>query len=242
MIVKNPNEVRYKFIATKRIQYPVELQTDIDRVWNEFIKDKEEGSYFNGDVYLVTGVEESDNGRYTLIIGSSKYADLVYARETGLLKIRSLFSSSYLVTGDGYYCVMMNNRGTINTIGGMASVSDFNDNGFDSLKCLKREWKEEMSIILNDESGLYMANQRFIKIPNEEQDKIPLYPIGVLYEVRTPLSRDDVMKQFMKNKEKTDGEIKELLFFDETTYNKLKDQKNVVSYIHEMLDIAINNK
>jgi len=135
-------------------------QAAIDNNWKEFIKDKNPADFFNGEVFLVNNIIFDEN-EYVLEVGSSRYADLVYAKETGKLKVRSLFVASYIVTSDGFLCVIKNKRNRINTIGGMADDSDFLNGQFQPWKCLIREWEEEMGVNLETDSRFGEVNKRF---------------------------------------------------------------------------------
>jgi len=63
--------------------------------------------------------------------------------------------------------------------------------------------------------------------------------VGILYEVQTSLSRQELIDFFNNRKIFTDGEICKLLFYDNKTYLTL-EQENAEGYIYEMFTHLFN--
>lgn len=239
MIVNLLSDVNFMLSNPFQIERTVEQQCKIDTNWNEFIKDKNPNDFFNGDVYLVKSINKRGSN-YNLEIVMSKYSDLIYAKQTGKLKVRSLFVASYLVTSDGLICVIKNKHNRINTIGGIADKCDFINGQFIPSRCLIREWKEEMGVDLILNSLFYGLTAKYLKIPDEQEEVIALYPVGILYEIKTVLSSSELVTYFNNKKDVTDGEICDLLFFSKETYSMIKHQQNAESYIYEMFSHVFN--
>lgn len=222
------------------IQHNAELQEKIDSLWEEFSKDKSPRDFFNGNIFLITNIKY-DNG-YVLTIGQSKYADLVYAKKTSEICVRSLFVASYVLTTDGQIGVIKNKRNRINTIGGMADESDFVRNQFVPINCLMREWGEEIGVELNDYTSSISVTPKYLKIPSISEMKIPLYPVGILYEVKTSLSSSEMVELFNTHKYHTDGEVSELVFYNKNTFSQIRDCSNAESYLFELFENIINSQ
>lgn len=239
MIVNLNNNVNFILSNPFRIERTAEQQSEIDINWNKFIKDKNPDDFFNGDIYLANTINK-EMSHYNIEIGMSKYSDLIYAKQTEKIKVRSLFVASYIVTTDNFFCVIKNKRNRINTIGGLVDKADFINKQFMPIKCLLREWQEEMGINLNTDSFFYDVTAKYLKIPDEQENLIPLYPVGILYEIKTSLSSSELVTYFNSKKDITDGEICELLFYNKQTYPIIKQQQNAESYIYEMFHHAFN--
>lgn len=234
MIVELKGNIVFKLRDPFLIERTEEMRSKIEEKWNEFIKNKSGEDHYNGDVFLVTDIKK-DCAEYTLEIGKTKYSDLVYIKGTNNERARSLFVASYIVTADNYYCVIKDRLNRINTIGGLADGIDFVNQNFVPQNCLRRELKEELGLDLLDERVFNGINARFIKIPIGEENNIALYPVGILYEIRTPCDRCDFSLKFEKNRSFTDGETRELMFYNKDNVHFLDQHGNPVSYIRELL-------
>ena len=208
------------------------ITSRIKEEWNEFIKDKDSDSFYDGDIYCVTDIDD----KIPLIkISKSKFSCLYYARKTNEITVRSLFSGGFITTSDNYVCIILNNRNNkLNAIGGMADNKDFINNKFDYYKCLVREFMEELGFDLVDESKLD-AILRFLKYPSGEELNKAYYPVGTLYEIKTNYTKDQLIDMFNKNKH--DREVKELRFFNSNNYKEIYSYKSKTDYLDELFSI-----
>lgn len=236
MIIELTGNVEFLPNCPFTIFRTTEQQARINQSWNAFIQNKKAEDFFNGDIFLVTQIKHCGDNYY-FNIGKTQYSELVYIRETGELKARSLFVAAYIVTSDNYYCVIKDKRNRINTIGGLADILDFlPGNVFSPERCLRREIKEElgMDILCNEVFSEYKP--QFLKIPANAENDMALYPVGVLYEIKTSFNRHELLLSFEENRKRTDGEIAELMFYNQENYKQLEKDGIAVSYIEELLD------
>lgn len=208
------------------------ITSRIKEEWNEFIKDKDSDSFYDGDIYCVTDIDD----KIPLIkISKSKFSCLYYARKTHEITVRSLFSGGFITTSDNYVCIILNNRNNkLNAIGGMADNKDFINNKFDYYKCLVREFMEELGFDLVDDSN-FDAILRFLKYPSGEELNKAYYPVGTLYEIKTNYTKDQLIDMFNKNKH--DREVKELRFFNSNNYKEIYSYKSKTDYLDELFSI-----
>lgn len=233
MIKKYNSQITILLKNPEKIEYPVDIQEGIQEAWSNFIKNKNPKDFFNGDVYLVTSIKETDN-LLTINVGLSKYADLIFAKTTNFLNVKSLFVASYIVADGGEVVVIKNRRNRINTIGGMADKLDFENRYFNPFKCLLREWKEELGIILNDTEKKFVPVPKYVKLPNAEENSTSVFPVGILYEVKTTLSTEELKELFARNSGNTDGEVIELMVYNKYTFSALLHNSNAESYLYEL--------
>lgn len=233
MIKKYHSEITIVLEHSEKIIYPDNIQKGIQSLWTNFMKDKTPKDFFNGNVYLVTSIEEKANS-LTINVGRSKYADLVFAKATKLLNVKSLFVASYIVTGAGDVIIIKNRRNRINTIGGMADRSDFENRYFNPFKCLSREWKEELGIILNDTERNFVPVPKYINLPNAEENLAPVFPVGILYEVKTTFSVEELKEILIRNSSNTDGEVIDLMFYNKNSFSVLLNNSNAEPYLYEL--------
>lgn len=228
-MIKSINKVDTSY--TGNLVIDDETNKRITDNWNEFIKDKNPNDFFDGDIYAVTDI---DYDAPKILISKTKYSSLVYAKKTNNLIVRSLFSAGYIKTSDDYICVILNNRGIINTIGGMASSEDFIDNVFDYNKCLIREFKEEIGIDLTN-NEMFSFNLKYLKAPNINELNLSFYPVGTLFEINTKYTKDELTSLF--NNSEHENEVKELMFFNKNNYKDIHTYDKKTEYIDELFDI-----
>ena len=206
------------------------ITSRIKEEWNEFIKDKDSDSFYDGDIYCVTDIDD----KIPLIkISKSKFSCLYYARKTNKITVRSLFSAGFITTSDNYVCIILNNRGNkLNAIGGMADNKDFINNKFDYYKCLVREFMEELGFDLINDSN-FDAILRFLKYPSEEESNKAFYPVGTLYEIKTKYTKDQLIDMFNNNEH--DNEVKELKFYNNDNYKEVYSYNSKTDYLDEFV-------
>ena len=205
---------------------------DIDKYWNNYIKDKFD--VFNGDVLSVSDIIELDED-YKLTINIIKFSNVIYSKMVGKIKTRALFSGGYILTRDNYigFVVKMNN--IVNLAGGMASIEDFIDGKYNPDLCMKREFKEEIGLDIDDDKFNYII--KYIKYPSDKENIKSHYPVGLIYEIKTNYSKDELNTLF--NRSKHDNEIKAILFLNFNDWSKLNKYTRK-GYIDELYHLIIN--
>ena len=241
MIIKLTGNIIFEQKQPFIIKRTIEEKLEINNIWEEFIKEKIPSDYYNGDIFLVTNIKTNE-GNYIFEIGKTKFSDLIYAKRTNKLKVRSLFIASYIMTADNYLCIIKNKHKRINTRGGRVDSLDFDNNLFIPQNCLYREFQEEMAMDLKHDETFYDINAKYIKIPYGAEHELALYPIGILYEIKTTLTTTELLENFKKNKDFSDGEIEELVFYNKNTYQQIEQYEAKESYISELLTHIINDQ
>lgn len=208
-----------------------EIKCNIKALWNNFIKDKNLDDFFDGDIYCVT---EIDDKIPSITISKTKYSNLIYAKQTNNLIVRSLFSAGYIKTSDNYICIILNNRDKLNTIGGMASNEDIIDNRFDYTECFIREFKEELGIDLKNNKQ-FDVNLKYLKYPSYDEMNNAFYPVGTLFEVNTKYTSKELLNIF--NSSEHEKEVKELKFYNHNNFTEIYDYVNKTEYLEELFDL-----
>lgn len=207
------------------------IKSEIDEIWDNFIKDKNPNDFFDGDIYCVT---EVDDKIPSLTISKTKYSSLIYAKQTNNLIVRSLFSAGYIKTSDNFICIILNNKDRLNTLGGMASNDDIIDNKFDYTKCFIREFKEELGIDLKDNKQ-FDINLKYLKYPTNDEMNIAFYPVGTLFEVNTKYTSKEILEIFNNNEH--EKEVKEIKFYNHSNFMEIYDYNNKTEYLEELFNL-----
>lgn len=231
-----PIDKKLTFINKKPIEVykDLSLEKRIQENWNAFLQEND--GYFNGDIYVVTDLNETHE-EYILEIGKAKYADLIYAKKNIDLSILSLFVSIALKTKDNYCVLIKNNHDMINTIGGFASNEDFINEIFSPEICLEREVKEEIGLNINNKNDIIEYHRKYLKIPAKKEN---MYPCGIVFTGLLNYTKTELEEYFNKQKENFDNEIKELLFYTKDNYLDLNKIENKASYLVELIETIEN--
>lgn len=206
-------------------------EEDISKYWNDFSKDKPE--MFNGDVVSVSDIREL-NGKYKLTLECINFNDVVYSKMVGKIKTRALFSGGYILTSDNYIGFVIDRRNIVNLVGGMASIEDFVDDKYDPNLCMVREFKEELGLDIDSDKFDYVI--KYIKCPSDSENMQSYYPIGLIYEIKTDYSKEELSSLF--NDSKHDNEINSILFLSFDDSDKLK-QYTKNAYIDELYRLIL---
>ena len=81
---------------------------------------------------------------------------------------------------------------------------------------------------------------KYIKLANVEENAMPVFPVGILYEVKTTLSVEELKELFIRNSENTDGEVTELMVYNKTSFSTLLNNSNAESYLYELFQNHFN--
>ena len=222
--VKNIN-----FILNKNNNHFKKYRKEISNYWDDFSKNKLD--MFNGDVLSVSNIKEL-NGDYNITINIIKFSDVVYSKMVGNIRTRSLFSGGYILTNDNYVCFIIDKNNNVSLAGGMASKEDFVNDKYNPNLCIAREFKEEIGLDINSDKFNYSI--KYIKYPNDIEDKKFHYPVGVLYEIRTEYNKDEFDSLF--NNLKHDNEIKSILYLNLDEYADLSEYSKK-DYIDELYSL-----
>ena len=205
----------------------------VKEVWNEFIKGKKACEFYDGDIYCVTKI---DDFVPLIDVSKTKYSCLIYAKETNNLTIRSFFSAGYIKTIDNYICIILNNRDSLNAIGGIADSRDIINNKLDYYSCFIREFKEELGIDIRDNANFEMM-LKYLKYPSGKELEDAFYPVGTIYEIKTKYTKDELITIF--NNSLHEDEVKELKFYNVDNYKEIY-LCNKIDYLGELFDIIFD--
>lgn len=225
------NIKKINFILSQNNNEYDSYKEDIVKYWNDFSKDKTE--IFNGDVVSVQDINES-NDDYKLTLNIIKFSDVVYSKMVGKIKTRALFSGGYILTSDNYIGFVIDRRNIVNLVGGMASIEDFVDDKYDPNLCMVREFKEELGLDIDSDKFDYVI--KYIKCPSDSENMQSHYPIGLIYEIKTDYSKEELSSLF--NDSKHDNEINSILFLSFNDSDKLK-QYTKNAYIDELYRLIL---
>lgn len=64
--------------------------------------------------------------------------------------------------------------------------------------------------------------------------------VGMLYEVKTTLSVEELKELFIRNSENTDGEVIELMVYNKTSFSTLLNNSNTEFYLYELFQNHFN--
>lgn len=241
MIIKSDKKIKFQYCEPFIIERTNEEKCDIQKNWNEYIQSRNSEDCFDGDIFLVKDFY-SDKESFLIKVGKGKYSELIYAKQTGKLKVNSLFVASYIITSDNYLGFVMDKGGRVNTIGGMADASDFINGVFEPEVCLAREFEEELGVNLFDINLFSSIAAKYIKIADEEEQKLSLYPIGILYEIRTGFTMEELQTVLENCKEKVVENNIKPIFYAPNDHLRLEEYKNKVSYVLELFNCIIESK
>ena len=203
-----------------------EYRSDIEFFWAEYCR-KNPGSY-SERVLNVSSVERTVQG-FKLYISFADFYEVLYSKVIGNIKTRNLFSGGYIQTSDGYFCLVVDRNNEINLIGGVASLNDFDDGRFIPELCLKRECKEEMGIDISDDHFSYAL--KYLRITSDNE---PYFPVGLLYEIKTIYSKQELENLFAGSSH--DNELLKLKWFRLDNIEELEINTRR-KYIIELFDL-----
>ena len=81
---------------------------------------------------------------------------------------------------------------------------------------------------------------KYIKLANVEENAMLVFAVGILYEVKTTLSVEELKELFIRNSENTDGEVIELMVYNKTSFSTLLNNSNAESYLYELFQNHFN--
>ncbi len=197
---------------------------------------KKESSLLQESNILIVDDLNSIDKDYYITLKSCKFSYAMYCKKHTDTDIHCIFSGAYIRTDEDDVMYVLSKYydekefANVNLVGGMADESDVINNEYSSINNLKREFKEELGFELDDE---FIINLKYIKIPSERENTFR-YVIGMIYEVRTSLTKEQIQDKFQKCK--NDGEITSLIFFNRNNFHNIYNYEHKVEYLPELLE------
>lgn len=230
-MIKEINSI--KFIYKGRDIIDEKLQEKIDKNWNELLKKSE--LFHESDILIVTNLKNKEND-FEIEIKESKFSHYMYAKITEEINIQTLFSGAYILTSDSYIVCNLSKyyeddklEEVVNLTGGMADIKDIINGEYSCENNIKREFKEELGIDLND--NRWSIKLKYLKYPSEKENSIA-YPIGTIYEAKTSYTKDEVENIFKTTKH--DNETSRLIYFNKDNYKDIHNYKQKKEYMTEL--------
>ena len=210
--------------------------TTKNKIYKHWEKIKKEKDFLHEAQILMVSNFISDANNYTIELKETTFSNYMYAKKDG--DIRALFSGAYIVTEDQFIVCVLNHYyenelefETLNLVGGMSDSKDIIDGKYSSEKCLKREFKEELGLDIDDDN--WNIKLKYLKYPSESENPVG-YPIGTIYEIQTSYSKEQLEKMFRKVSH--DNEVKELVFFSKENYKEIYNYKHKKTYMPELFE------
>lgn len=202
------------------------FRDDIEQFWADC--QSRNPSAYSEKILNVFNIDE-DAGSIKLQIGFINYYEAFFSRSKGMVKAKPLFSGAYILTADGFCCLAVDKNKDANLIGGLASTDDLENGSYDPELCLIRECKEELGIDIRD--ARFDHSLKYMRVSRDDEY---YFPVGLLYEVKTELTRNELEEIFRSNKH--DDELLELKFIrlDGSHRSQVQTRRE---YIFELLDL-----
>lgn len=230
-MIQEAKNIKFKYEGT--LKFNDEISKEIDDFWNNY--KIENPKAYNEKILTVTDISNIRN-KYEVIVKDALFSDVLFSKLKGKIKIRCLFSGGYIKTKDNYIILVLNNKYTLNDkdvldlVGGMANVNDIINGNYKSENCIKREFREELGIDIDNGNFIYKI--KFLKYPSLDNEIEKYYPIGTIYEITTNYTKDELTNLF--NNSIRDGEVKRLIFFSKDNYKDILKYDYKKEYLLEL--------
>lgn len=236
MLVEIKSKVKFKNKVPLEIEKTVEQIKKIQENWKDVVKEDKDA--FNEKIVVVTDykIEEQE---IILEVGTSFYADLMYAKNHKDLTVWVYFSGILLKTKDGFYVMTKNNKEVINLFGGMGALEDFEEEEFNPILCLERELQEELGLSLKNKGDIISFKEKYIKLAPID---LNMYPCGILYTGNLNYTKNELIAHFDGHKKDLDNEVEELLFFTKENYKNLESYSSKKPYLMELMNLVVNEE
>ncbi len=229
-MIKEINSI--KFFYNGKMKIDEETQIAIADNWSNLIK--KSNLLYEGKILVVSDL--SVNGAdYEIELEETTFSHLMYAKTFNCVDIRCMFSGAYIVTSDNYVVSVLNNtyKGNtfqiLNLVGGMSDTKDIVDGKYSCERCLKREFKEELGLDLNNSK--YTIELKYIKYPSEKENPFG-YAIGTIFEIKMEYTKAQIQKMFDNSEH--DNEINSLVFFSKENYKDIYNFEQKKEYMPEL--------
>lgn len=229
-MIKKINSV--EFIYKGKVNLDDTTKTRVQEYWQKIQQEKD---FLTETKILIVSNFEIIRNNYTIELKETTFSNYMYAKECGG-DIRAMFSGAYILTEDQFVMCVLNNYyenelefETLNLVGGMSDAKDIINGMYSSEKCLKREFKEELGLNLEDDN--WNIQLKYLKYPSENENPVG-YPIGTIYEIKTSYTKAQLEKMFEESSH--DNEVKELIFFSKGTYKEIYNYEHKKTYLPEL--------
>jgi len=237
-MIKSIKSVDFRYSGRVEKNYTVE--NEILNYWNELRK---KTNFLHESNILTVSNMTCINDNYSIELKDTTFSHFMYSKKNQLGLI-CMFSGAYIVTSDNYIVCVLNNYYSneetfqiLNLIGGISDHCDIINGQYSSENCLKREFKEELGIDLDQ--TCFQTNLKFIKCPSEDE-KTFTCEIGMIYEIKSLFTKDELTKLFKSSKH--DDEVTDLIFFSKKNYRNVYEFSHVKPLIPELLEKIYSEK
>lgn len=226
----------------KSVEFAYKGKVEVDNVTKNKIKEyweklKKEKDFLHENQILNVSNLIINNNNYIIELEETTFSNFMYSKKYDG-DIRALFSGAYILTSDNFVVCVLNHYyenelefETLNLVGGMSDAKDIIAGKYSSETCLKREFKEELGLDLEEEN--WTIQLKYLKYPSENENPVG-YPIGTIYEIKTSNTKAQLEKMFKEALH--DNEVKELVFFSKENYKEIYNYEHKKQYMPELFE------
>lgn len=181
-MLKNINNKKVVvFMKDTKIELPQDIQDKINDNWKKI--EEEGANVWNGEVYCVTNLEDTEK-EVVIECKKSNYAHYLYGERIGLpmqYECKNLSAGALIETSDHYYLVGELDETTsyphmLQVSGGGVDNADVKEGRADIIKTIQREVMEEININLQDKSIVSSFDVKYMYMTEKgEQPGIQIF-------------------------------------------------------------------
>jgi len=173
-------------LSKDKIKLPKELEENIDKFWEETMK--ENPNFYDGDDILVEKMEEEEN-KIVLSAKMTQFSHYLYDERIGIEEsdfwCSALWGGILLITNDNYFVLGEKAENTSTPLcledsGGSADELDVEDGKINIVKTIERELKEEMNLELNNPSQILEYKIKYLEVPEGKRHAYGILAVGKL--------------------------------------------------------------
>ena len=227
--------------SEEKISLPAEIKLDIDKYWNNLIKEKP--WFTRGVIFDVSEILE-DESIVKCILKETDYAHYMYGNNVNTkYRCKNCWSGFVIETIDGFYVLGETNIKTelpleLHLIGGCLDNNDICGTNINIFNTATRELIEEMGIDIDDRKIVKNVSEKYIISGGKRKS------VGIIYKLYLKISKqelEDFYKSFIKKLEKNNEEIEisRLVFVkkDKKELQSFRVSKyNYIEYIPDILE------
>lgn len=168
------------------IKLPKQLQENIDKFWENTIKDNP--NFYDGDDILVEEMQEKED-KIILSAKMTKFSHYLYDERIGIEEsdfwCSGLWGGILLITNDNYFVLGEKAENTSTPLcledsGGSADELDAEGEKINIVKTIERELKEEMNLELNNPSQILEYKIKYLEVPEGKRHAYGILAVGKL--------------------------------------------------------------